>query len=160
MCTNDPALRHNRAVKHASRHRWLLLAALVLAACGEAPQGNPDAGSSSPPFAATSMQQAWQGLLACADCDGIDTRLVLDRSSTPARYELQETFLVDGGGEHFREQGQWRRDGRWLRLQADDGGQRVYAIEADGWLSMRDAGRSGTAGAGRLLAPVTPDSPP
>lgn len=146
-------------MKHGSHPRWILLAALALAACDEAPQGTPGAGSSSPPFVDASAQQAWQGLLACADCDGIDTRLVLERGGAP-RYELQETFLADGGGERFREQGRWRREGRWLRLQADEGGQRVYAIEADGQLSMRDGESSGAPGAGRVLAPVTPHSPP
>ena len=111
-----------------------------------------------PPFIDAPAQLAWQGLLACADCDGIDTHLVLDRGVIPPRYELMETFLFDDDGERFREQGRWRREGQLLRLSADGGGQRVYAIEADGRLSLRGANGNAPPDGARLLEPVTPHS--
>ena len=113
-----------------------------------------------PPLATDDPGQLqWRGLLACADCEGIDTRLQLERADVP-RYELVELFLVRGGEERFLERGRWSREGRLLRLQADDGAERVFAIEADGRLSMRDAGGAMPAGPGRTLDPVTPSPPP
>ena len=144
----------------------LLLATLAVVACGEMPapdtQG-PTSRAHSPPFAGSTGQLAWEGVLACADCEGIEVRLVLDRegidpilggANAQPRYELQETFLADDGGERYREQGQWQREGRLLRLQADAGGQRVFAIEPDGRLSLRD-GKGGRVAAAHLLEPVT-----
>lgn len=148
-----------------------LLATLAVVACGEMPapgqQDRPGRAQSSPPFAGPAGQLAWEGVLACADCDGIEMRLVIDRDATDPivgagdaqpRYELLETFLADQGGERFREQGQWRRDGRLLRLQADGGGERVFAIEPDGRLSLRDADGGAPRGPVRLLVPVTAPS--
>ena len=96
----------------------------------------------------------WRGLLACADCGGIDTQLQLQRADAP-RYELVELFLVRGGVERFQERGLWSREGQFLRLQADDGAERVFAIEADGRLSVRERDGDLPAGPPRLLAPVT-----
>lgn len=138
----------------------MLLTGLFVAACGEAPEGARHPQTLPPPFVDASAQQAWQGMLACADCEGIHTYLVLDRAAIPSRYQLQETYLAEDGGERFQEQGQWRRDGRLLRLQPDTGGERVYAIEADGLLSLRDGDGAAPSGGPRLLAPVTGPSPP
>lgn len=135
-----------------------LLLALAFAGCGEAPPADPPR-AEDPHAADTHGTLAWQGLLACADCDGIDTRLVLDRDGMQARYQLLETFLTGADGDRFSEQGLWRREGRLLRLQADDGGQRVYALEADGRLSLRDPDGGEPPGAARLLDPVTAHSP-
>ena len=150
----------------------LLLATLAVVACGEGPapdtQGPSRRSQSLPPFAGAAGQLAWEGVLACADCEGIEMRLVLDREATDPilgsgdahpRYELLETFLADDGGERYREQGQWQREGRLLRLQADAGGERIFAIEPDGRLSLRDRNGREPGGADRLLAPVTEPSP-
>jgi copper homeostasis protein (lipoprotein) len=121
-----------------------------------------------PPFVGSAGQLVWEGVLACADCEGIETRLVLDREGidpifgsghAQPRYELLETFLADDGGERYREQGQWQREGRLLRLQAEAGGERVFAIEPDGRLSLRDGNGGEPGGAARLLAPVTAPHP-
>ena len=165
-CTHCTGLRHNRRVNPPSR-QWvvLLLATLAVVGCSD-----PQAPATEPafPFATSAGQQAWEGVLACADCEGIEIRLVLDRDTIdPApgagnplpRYELLETFLADDGGERYREQGQWQREGRLLRLHADAGGERVFAIEPDGRLSLRDGAGGEPAGAARLLAPVTAPGP-
>jgi len=137
-------------VPRAFRHAACLLA-LALAACGD---GSRSAGPARAPadFPADA-QLAWQGLLACADCRGIDTRLRLLRAGDATRYELVEAFIADDGTEYFREEGRWSREGRVLRLQADAGGERLYALDADGSLHVID--RLGhEAGSGRLLEPV------
>lgn len=152
-------MRHNRGVRNHSRRLTLLLLS-GLVACGDAPQPDPDPQALPSPFDGAPTQLAWQGLLACADCDGIDTQLILDRGGTQPRYALMETFLHDEEGERFSEQGRWRREGRLLRLRADAGGQRVYAIELDGRLSLRRTDGSAPPGEARLLEPVTPQSGP
>ena len=149
----------------------LLLATLAVAGCGEpadpGTSGESRRPQSLPPYAGSAGQLAWEGVLACADCEGIEVRLVLDQEgidpilgagNTQPRYELLETFLADDGGERYREQGQWQREGLLLRLEADMGGQRVFAIEPDGQLSLRDGNGGEPAGPARLLVPVTAPS--
>lgn len=135
------------------------MALAVAAGCdGGAPSSSPHP-PVPPPSEDVPGQLQWRGLLACADCDGIDTRLQLAHGDVP-RYELVELFLVRQGEERFVERGRWSHDGRYLRLRADDGGERVWAIEPDGRLSLRDAGGAVPAGPGRILEPVTPPPPP
>ena len=147
----------------------LLLATLVVVACGEVPAPDQQSRAKSlPPFSGSAGQLAWEGVLACADCEGIETRLVLDREAIDPilgsgnahpHYELLESFLADDGGERYREQGQWQREGRLLRLQSDAGGERVFGIEPDGRLSLRDGNGGEPPGAARLLTPVTASGP-
>lgn len=97
----------------------------------------------------------WQGVVACADCLGIDTRLRLEQGAAPAaRYQLVEAFLDEAGAEYFREEGRWQRDGAILTLRAQAGGVRRYRIGGDGALVAIDReGRE--VGDGRSLAPVS-----
>jgi hypothetical protein len=138
----------------SARLSLVVLLALGLVACGDvgtgaAPQGSADAVPGTAGNAA-----AWQGVLACADCDGIDTRLRLQRGNGVAsQYELVEAYLDGEGAEYFREQGRWRRDGRMLRLQPDTGGERLYAVDGAGNLVVVDR-RGHAAGPGRVLSPV------
>lgn len=126
---------------------------LAFGGCGkrDAP-ATSDAGT--PRFDGRSQELAWQGVVDCADCDGIDTRLRLHRGNgVVAQYELVEAFLVGEGAEYFHEEGRWRRDGGVLRLQASAGGERRYAIDAEGNLVVID--RDGRlAGDGHVLSPV------
>ena len=147
----------------------LLLTTFAVVACGEMPAPDKQGSARSlPRFDGSAAQLAWEGVLACADCEGIETRLALEREgidpilgsgNAQPRYELLETFLADDGGERYREQGQWQREGRLLRLQSDAGGERVLAIEPDGRLSLRDGNGGEPPGATRLLAPVTASGP-
>jgi hypothetical protein len=149
-------VRQNRRVT-ADRRRWSLvigvMLAIVLSGCGERerPAGT-DRGT--PRFDGATMELAWQGVLACADCGGIDMRLHLYRGNgAAAKYELVEAFLVGDGAEYFHEEGRWRRDGRILRLQASAGGERLYAIDPDGNLIVID--RQGRiADDAHVLSPV------
>lgn len=129
----------------------------LLSACGrDAP---PSGAAAQPPFDGDG-RIGWQGLLACADCDGIDTTLALNRSGERRDYLLVETYLTQDGGERFVEQGRWRQQGDALiRLQAVDGGERVYALQPDGRLQPRD--RQGQRFAERdddFLTPFTASS--
>lgn len=136
--------------------------AWALAGCADPPRAPGQADTS--PDVPADAQLAWQGLLACADCGGIDTRLRLLRAGHATRYELVEAFLAEEGDvETFREEGHWLREGRLLRLRPDAGGERLYAIDTAGNLRVVDR-RGRDAGAGRQLAPVAgaiaPEIPP
>ena len=75
----------------------------------------------------------------CADCDAIDTVLVLSHGDGEQRFEMIETYLLDGGGEPFTDAGAWRYDDTLLRLQGDDGSLRTYLLLGDGRLQSRQA---------------------
>jgi len=103
----------------------------------------------------------WQGLLPCADCDGIQTQLSLLRNGDSRSYVLTETYLAEEGDTRFVDGGQWQRDGDLLRLRGNAGGIHVYALLADGRLQPRDAqGRAFTPRDGDFLEPVTASDPP
>ena len=150
-------MREYRRVSTVFR-RWSIVAAVLgvaLAGCGE--RNAPErADKGAPQFNGTSEELAWQGVVACADCDGIDTRLRLHRGNgVVAQYELVEAFLVGEGAEYFHEEGRWRRDGRVLRLQPSAGGERLFAIDPAGNLIVID--REGrVAGESHVLSPVGP----
>ena len=78
----------------AACHRWLvmfapLVAALAFGGCGDA---NRTSGSQAtvPGFDSPLQELAWEGTVACSDCDGIQTQLRLQRGNgVVAQYELQ-----------------------------------------------------------------------
>ena len=141
--------------------RWsaaaLLLALLGLAGCG---RSDTDPSAAAPPAApsedtapgtpsADALDTTWQGVLPCADCDGIQTRLRLVADAQGRRYELQETYLADDGSEVFEAQGTWTEETATLDgqptvvYQLDTGGaSRWFALQPDGALEMLDARES------------------
>ena len=146
-----------------SFNRWptacLLAALLVLAGCG---RNDDDTDTGTAPTAPTapasgdalspspsSLDATWQGVLPCADCDGIQTRLRLVADAQGRRYELQETYLADAGSEVFEAQGTWTEETATLDgqptvvYQLDTGGaSRWFALQPDGALEMLDARES------------------
>jgi hypothetical protein len=129
---------------------------VAFAGCGGRSPPEASTGGTAPGFDTPAAELNWAGVLACADCDGIDTRLRLARGNgVVSQYELVEAFLDGEGAEYFREEGRWRRDGRILRLQATSGGERLYAIDGAGNLVVVDR-RGHAAGPGRVLTPVAP----
>jgi hypothetical protein len=150
-------VRHNRRVTEAFRRSSILLPpllALALAACGQG--GSDSRQAAAARFDNPDAELRWQGVLACADCDGIDTRLRLERGNgVVSQYELVEAFLDGEGAEYFREEGRWRRDGRIVRLQPTSGGERLFALDGAGNLVVVDS-RGHLAGPGRTLTPIAP----
>ena len=147
-------VRHNRRVSLVRHCRSILAITCVLAAgCGRAP-GPPSRADDR--LGAPDAELAWQGVLACADCDGIDTRLRLQHGNgVVAQYQLVEAFRDGQGAEYFQERGRWRRDGRLLRLQPSQGGERLYVVDGAGNLVVVDR-RGHAVGAGHVLSPVVP----
>lgn len=100
---------------------------------------------------------AWAGVLPCADCEGIDVELELQRESGAAgRYRLVETYLGAADAVGFEVAGEWREDacrvgelaGHCLVLL--ESGQRWFR-HADGSLQAVDAdGRALDADGARL----------
>lgn len=127
-------------------HRLLPLSlAALLAACGPADRqddsGDAPAGTAVPADTGDFDRQ-WFGVLPCADCDGIQTRLRLLREGDERHFELEERYL---GGElvpSFSQQGTWQEGGeaghRLYVLDPDGAGLRLLLLE-DGSLELLDA---------------------
>lgn len=132
-------------VRPSFRWIWLGAALAALMGCGDAPRapGSQDADSGT--------HLVWQGVIACADCAGIDTRLWLDQGTQP-HYQLVEAFMDGQEAQYFREEGRWERSGARLVLHAQAGGVRRYRIGPDGSLVATD--HAGREGAGGMLVPA------
>ena len=130
-------------------------ALLVAAGC----DGGRDAAGNRSPAAAqldADGRIEWQALLACADCEGIETALVLNRSGDQRDYTLTETFLADDGEDRFVEQGVWLREAELIHLRSAGNGLRVFALLPDGRLEPRDhRGRRFAPRPGDALMPVS-----
>lgn len=133
-----------------------LVAIVALAGCGRAPTPAPGAAL---PAGAGAIE--WQGRRACADCDGIATRLVLREGAHGRDYDLTETYSANGVAAPFAEHGRWRRTDVLLRLQGDRGSLRWYALLPDGRLQPRDAHGEALQGDSDddLLVPVAGTGP-
>lgn len=120
--------------------RQAVIAMLLGSACLLAGCEREDAVARTAPLAGVQDGSlAWSGVLACADCDGIEVRLMLARRGSARSYRLVETYFEAGGGEQFADAGEWRAEGGVVRLQGENGGLRVYALLPDGRLQPRDA---------------------
>lgn len=140
----------------SARAALACVALLALAAC-DAPR------TQAPPILAPVEQAdgriAWGGMQPCADCDGIDTTLVLVRDGGRQHFTFSETYLGQPPAR-FVTRGAWTREGALLRLQADDGTRLGYAVLDDGRLQPRDlrGRRLSTADGDGLLLPVASET--
>ena len=129
-----------------------VLAGLCLAACqrsGDGASVGPGASGADWPAAvgpfAEGSERVWSGLLPCSDCQGVDTRLVLQLKDRQHSYLLTETYL--GGAAPNR----YTRAGRWVESQRAVAGERLttytldpgpaaeqFALQPDGSLELLD----------------------
>lgn len=150
------SMRHNRGMRPLPAFRHVLLPLLLLAAasCGREPVPLPG-------ISGDDGRVEWRGVAPCADCDGIDTRLLLERSGEDRRFLLVETYLADGGGTRFLDRGQWRQSAALLRLEGGDGSLRTYTVLDDGRLRASDWHGDALPGHDdALLTPVMPGNAP
>jgi len=101
---------------------------LALSGCGRDPGGAaPEASGPQAPGIAEAdagegaFERTWLGVLPCADCDGIETRLQLSQGPGGARYLLEETYLGGPGENRFVQEGDWREDGDGHRRRTGRG---------------------------------------
>ncbi|MEH0834727.1 envelope stress response activation lipoprotein NlpE [Pectobacterium cacticida] len=81
------------------------------------------------------MAQSYRGVLPCADCEGIDTSLFLEKDGT---FILREKYQTTREGNNtFASYGQWRRTADKLVL-TDSAGEKRYFRPADNGLEMLD----------------------
>jgi heat shock protein HslJ len=114
----------------APLRRLLVVLALTTAAC------MPIHGADGTPMAADPAHDSrnsldvsgvYEGVLSCADCGGVRTRLVLDRDQ---RYELgTQPFDPDGAARVVRGRFVWLPGGNAIALERRDGGQRLLVGE-------------------------------
>lgn len=122
----------------------LPLALLALAGCGREPASDASAPAEPPlgqvvsPAQGEDFELTWLGVLPCADCDGIQSQLVLSGDDRRRRYLLEETYLGGDGDNRFQQEGDWVEEsvviggvasvvyrldpqgpGRWFRLLPD-----------------------------------------
>jgi len=151
-------LRHNRAMPRLLPAS-ILLSCLALAAC-DAPA--PSSRANHPPaLDAGGDRIEWRGRMPCADCDAIDTHLLLRREGATRDYTLTEVYQAGDDATRFVERGRWRQEHALLRLQDGAGSRRAYALLPDGRLQARDwHGRPLAPGPGDFLVPVTATTAP
>lgn len=107
----------------------ILLAALLAGCVGLEPQatapakGSPDMHNSRN---ALDWAGVYQGVLPCADCPGIETRISLQQDGSFER----TTRYLGRGDRVFVERGrfEWDAEGRRVLTRADDGGTQWYQV--------------------------------
>jgi heat shock protein HslJ len=69
----------------------------------------------------------YKGVTPCADCEGIETELVLNKDLT---YTIKTKYLGKGDGKVFEEKGSivWDKTGGNITLQASKGGSSQYKV--------------------------------
>ena len=115
-----------------------LALALLLAALAAGCTRTDDAAAPLPDLGGGDGVMEWRGSLPCADCEAIDTRLVLERRGERRLYQLVEVYVAVDGSASFEESGEWRLDDALLSLEPDTGGLRRYALVHGGALQVRD----------------------
>jgi len=131
----------------------LLAVAVVLSAC--APGKKEDApAKAAPPDMHTSRNSldwagVYAGVLPCADCPGIDTRLTLGNDGT---FELVARYLERPAAPRT-ERGKftWQPGGNAITLDANGGGQQFAVGEGRLTLLDRDGARPGPQAPNRVL---------
>jgi heat shock protein HslJ len=118
-----------------------LLAALLTACAGDKPAEGPVAPAGAPDMHNSQNSLDWsgsyEGIVACTDCAGIQTRLTLSQDGS---YELVRRQLVRGAAPAtVTGQFTWQADGNTIALDAAGGAQgfavgegRVIALNSDG----------------------------
>ena len=82
------------------------------------------------------MAQSFQGVLPCADCEGMDTSLFLEKDGT---FVLKEIYRGSRDGDQtFAEYGSWQRTADKLVLTGTDGNKRYFRPKGNN-LTMLDA---------------------
>ncbi len=151
----DP--RGDARVASTVRAAASIAVALLLAGCSRAPQPT----IALPALEGGNGRMAWRGMLPCADCDGIQTSLQLQRSGERRGYQLVEVYVLGDQGARFVDSGRWTREGDLIRTVGADGSPRAWALLPGGGIQPRDpAGDAFPMLRGAALAPAGPSGAP
>lgn len=79
---------------------------------------------------------SYKGVLPCADCEGIETKLELNSDKT---FELEETYLGKGDGKSFESKGSFQFDrNNTSIIELDKAGDSRKYFVAEGYLKALD----------------------
>nr|WP_276318264.1 envelope stress response activation lipoprotein NlpE [Serratia microhaemolytica] len=99
------------------------------------------------------QQQSYQGVLPCADCNGLQTSLFLNQDGT---FVLQETYLATRDGDQvFTSYGQWLRSADKITLTTNSGDKRHFRSEGNGLRMLDRNGEAIRSELNYLLLPVS-----
>lgn len=103
------------------------------------------------------MQQSWRGVLPCADCEGIETTLFLEKDGS---WVMNERYL-DGKREasSFASYGRWARTADRLVLTDSKGEKRYYRPKGEALEMLDREGHPVTSTFNYTLEPVTASLP-
>ncbi|WNY88520.1 envelope stress response activation lipoprotein NlpE [Leclercia adecarboxylata] len=80
------------------------------------------------------MQQSWRGILPCADCEGIETSLFLEKDGT---WVMNQHYQGAKAPSSFASYGSWARTADKLVLTDTQGGKHYFRAKGEG-LEMLD----------------------
>lgn len=97
------------------------------------------------------MQQNWYGVLPCADCEGIETSLFLEKSG---QWRMHQHYRSTRGSGDFSSQGSWARTADKLVLTEPDGTRIYFQVRQDKLEMVDSEGKTSISGLNYTLYPV------
>lgn len=99
----------------------------------------------------TSMQQSWRGLLPCADCEGIETSLFLEKDGT---WVMNQGYQGGKTTAEFATYGSWARTADKLVLTDETGEKRYFRVKGEALEMLDREGNPIHSGLNYTLQPV------
>lgn len=129
---------------------------MTLVGCGRnpAPSGTDPVAPGASALAALpeDFDGVWAGVLPCADCEGIDVALELQREAGAAgRYRLVEAYLGAADAGEFEVSGEWREEA--CRVGTVAGECLVLMESGQRWFRHIDGSLQAVDAEGRALDP-------
>lgn len=98
------------------------------------------------------MQQSWRGVLPCADCEGIETSLFLEKDGT---WVMNQHYQGAKAPSSFASYGTWARTADKLVLTDTTGEKRYFRAKGEGLEMLDMEGNPIESQFNYTLAPVT-----
>lgn len=98
------------------------------------------------------MQQSWRGVLPCADCEGIETSLFLEKDGT---WVMNQHYQGAKAPSSFASYGTWARTADKLVLTDTAGEKRYFRAKGEGLEMLDMQGNPIVSQFNYTLAPVT-----
>ena len=98
------------------------------------------------------MQQSWRGVLPCADCEGIETSLFLEKDGT---WVMNQHYQGANAPSTFASYGTWARTADKLVLTDTAGEKRYFRAKGEGLEMLDMQGNPIVSQFNYTLAPIT-----